>query len=268
MRTRNRTQTAGDSLALGDKKVGRSSRSRIWNLRLELGHQLHPTAMRLTEFAEASSPPPENTSVSPPAAPKYGPPTFAKTWKRDRLEGHDFAPQPDGTLRCPADHPLYPQERRPERDGTLRVVYAARIGHCRPCPLREQCQWHGTATKKPRRVSAVLSPLSAASALPTRVESLSACKPLLWGDWGRRAHRRECIQLLRSQRVDVRVEPPGHAKPAIEPSPLSRAYRAHWRLSWAQRLARNARAPTASPVTIMLFGVPPGFAAFLGLSTV
>lgn len=112
MRTRNRTQTAGVRKALGDKKVGRSSRSQIWNLRLELGHQLHPTAMRLTEFAEASSPPPENTSVSPPAAPTYGPPTFAKTWKRDRLEGHDFAPQPDGTLRCPTDHPLYPQERR------------------------------------------------------------------------------------------------------------------------------------------------------------
>src|SRR5437588_1384305 len=38
----------------------------------------------------------------------------------------------------------------------LLVVSAARIGHCRPCPLHEQCQWHGTATKKPRRVSAVL----------------------------------------------------------------------------------------------------------------
>jgi hypothetical protein len=38
---------------------------------------------------------------------------------------------PDGTLRCPANHPLYPQERRPERNGSLRVLYAARIGHCR-----------------------------------------------------------------------------------------------------------------------------------------
>ncbi len=43
----------------------------------------------------------------------------------------------DGTWRCPAGHPLSPQERRPEGEGTLRVVYAARIGHCRPCPLRE-----------------------------------------------------------------------------------------------------------------------------------
>ena len=48
---------------------------------------------------------------------------------------------------------------------------------------------------------------------------------------------------------------------------LSRAQRAHSRLSWAERLARNARAPTASQVTIRLFGVPEGFAISLGLVT-
>lgn len=37
-----------------------------------------------------------------------------------------------------------------------RAVYAARVGHCRPCPRREECQGYGAATKKPRRVSAVL----------------------------------------------------------------------------------------------------------------
>jgi hypothetical protein len=48
--------------------------------------------------------------------------------------------------------------------------------------------------------------------------------------------------------------------------PLSRPARAHWRLSWAQRLARNARAPAAGPVTLLLFGVPAAFARFLGLA--
>jgi len=38
-----------------------------------------------------------------------------------------FTPQPDGTLRCPARRPLYAQERRPERDVSVR----ARVGHCR-----------------------------------------------------------------------------------------------------------------------------------------
>src|SRR6266568_4310920 len=73
--------------------------------------------------------------------------------------GADFALQPDGTLRCPADHPLYPQERRAERDGSVRVLYAARSGHCRSCPLRAQCQ-ENTTTSKPRRVSAVFWPLT------------------------------------------------------------------------------------------------------------
>jgi hypothetical protein len=42
---------------------------------------------------------------------------------------------------------------------------------------------------------------------------------------------------------------------------------AHYRLSWAERLARNVRAPTAGRVTIRLFGIPAAFASFLGLAT-
>jgi hypothetical protein len=40
---------------------------------------------------------------------------------------------------------------------------------------------------------------------------------------------------------------------------------AHYRLSWEERLAHNARAPTAGRVTIRLFGVPEDFATSLGL---
>jgi hypothetical protein len=47
---------------------------------------------------------------------------------------------------------------------------------------------------------------------------------------------------------------------------LTRAQRAHSRLSWQERLARNARATTEAPPTITLFGVPEHFAAFLGLN--
>ncbi len=239
----------------------------VWNLRLELGHALHPTAMRTTEFAPAVVSE-ESVSVPPLASsPGYGPPTFATTWKQGRLEGHDFVPQPDGTLRCPADRPLYPQERRPERDGTLRVVYAARIGHCRPCPLRERCQWQGTSTKKPRRVSAVLHPRSSAPKLEEPLQARLAACPILWGDWERRSHRRELVKLLRHQRVDVRLadtSPPAQLPPA---RPLSRAERAHWRLSWAERLARNARTSAAPSVFITLFGLPKPFAESIGLTT-
>jgi len=55
--------------------------------------------------------------------------------------------------------------------------------------------------------------------------------------------------------------------PDASPPPLSRAQRAHYRLDFQARLARNARAPTDGQVTIKVFGVPETFAAFLGLAT-
>lgn len=75
------------------------------------------------------------------------------------------------------------------------------------------------------------------------------------------------MQLLRRQRADVTLEQALPPHPDASPPILSRARRAHYRLSEAERLARNARAPTASRPTITLFGVPDAFAAFLGLST-
>src|SRR5437016_2815454 len=136
----------------------------VWNLRLELGQNLSPTPMRTTEFAAAcgASPAPasEPASTAEPApasepAPtlSYGPPQWARQSFTRGYPGSAFTPQADGSLLCPAHHPLYPQERRSERDGSLRVVYAARIGDCRDCLVRAQCQ-ENLLTIKPRRVSA------------------------------------------------------------------------------------------------------------------
>ena len=144
-------------------------------------------------------------------------------------------------------------ERRREADGGLRVVYAASIRSCRPCPLREQCQWQGSATTKPRQVSVLLHPLVVGSA------------PLLWSDWSRRVHRRVCMQLLRHQRVDVQMDQ-ALSEPHRVSLSLSRAQRAHYRLSWQERLARNARTSTSGRVTVRLFGVPETFATSFGLS--
>jgi hypothetical protein len=228
-----------------------------WNLRLELGHQLKPQPLRTTEFAPAipehREPVASHPSTSPPAA-GYGPPATATSWKAGRFTGSDFPLQPDGTLRCPAGNTLLPQEQRREADGSLRVVYAASIRSCRPCPLREQCQWNGSATKKPRQVSVLLHPLAVGSA------------PLLWQDWSRREHRRACMQLVRNQRIEVSLLPPAVASPDQADVILSRAQRAHSRLSWQERLARNARVSTSGHVTIRLFGVPERLAASLGLA--
>jgi hypothetical protein len=43
---------------------------------------------------------------------------------------------------------------------------------------------------------------------------------------------------------------------------ITREQRAHWRLSWAQRLARNTRPVTAPSLTITIHGLPASFAHF------
>ena len=103
------------------------------------------------------------------------------------------------------------------------------------------------------RVSVLLHPLQVGPA------------PLFWRDWSRRAHRRACIQLVRHQRVEVGIPPPTVASPTNVEMILSRAQRAHVRLSWEVRLARNAPSTAASPVTIKLFGVPERFAEVIDL---
>src|SRR5262249_20641579 len=129
--------------------------------------------------------------LSEPAPVIYGPPQWARPSFTGGFPGAAFILQSDGTLRCPAHHPLYPQERRPERNGSVRLLHAARIGHCRPCPLRSQCQESGCTTK-PRRVSAVLWPV--VGPLPSPDIPLApppASHPLLWGDWNRCQMRRD-----------------------------------------------------------------------------
>lgn len=215
----------------------------------------------------------------------YGPPKCAHPSFPHGFPGSAFAPQPDGTLRCPAGHPLFLQERRPERNGSLRVLYAARIGHGRPCPLREQCQ-ESVSTKKPRRVSAVFwprtapaavsplgcaAPVSAAERVSPPIEEAPPSPPVpvqpgRWGDWPRCQIRRTFIHLLRTQTVLISfrsTEMLVDAKPPA-PSLSTRAERAHWRLSWEERLARNARPPTAPSLEMTLHGLPAPFIQLLG----
>jgi hypothetical protein len=246
----------------------------VWNIRLELGQQLSGAQLCITEFAPAleaepvakEEPAPED-SPTPPV--HYGPPQWARPSFTHGFPGSAFIPQPDGTLRCPANHPLYPQERRPERDGSLRILYAARIGHCRSCPLRAQCQESST-TLKPRRVSAVLWPLSTSrsdSSPPQRkVPQELPLAPVLWRDWPRCGIRRVWLKVVRSQTVRLEssiLADPSPAPAQISPT-LTRSKRAHWRLSWEERFARNARPSDAPRLAVTLHGFPATFARSFG----
>lgn len=222
----------------------------VWNLRLELGHHLKPEPVRTTEFAPALGTP-QTGQVS---AQGYEPPVIGGTWKAGYYSGEDFALQADGTVCCPAGNKLFLQEHRQERDGSLRMVYEARVANCRACEQRPHCQWHGHQAQHPRRVSVLLHPRAGGSA------------PLLWRDWPRRQQRRACIQMVRHQQLNVEEAAVPPTQPPASPAVLSRAQRAHYRLNWQERLARNARPETAGQFTFKLFGLPESFATWLDLT--
>jgi len=48
----------------------------------------------------------------------------------------------------------------------------------------------------------------------------------------------------------------------------TRAQRAHWRLSWQQRMAANARPSSAPVLTITIYGLPAAFARYVGVSQI
>jgi hypothetical protein len=55
---------------------------------------------------------------------------------------------------------------------------------------------------------------------------------------------------------------------ALDKPVITRAQRAHWRLSWQERLARNAHPPSAPLLTVTLHGLPATFAKLFGFGLV
>ncbi len=85
-------------------------------------------------------------------------------------------------------------------------------------------------------------------------------------DWPRCSIRRIWLNVVRSQTVcldsSAPLSPP-HG-PCSTEKILTRAERAHWRLSWDQRLARNARPADAPRLIVTLHGLPATFATAFG----
>ncbi len=258
----------------------------VWNLRLECGQHCSPTPLRTTAFASANDSVPvsepagdtQARSESKPASVSrpvqvseavwdgeltYGPPQWAQPSFTGGFPGSAFLPQADGTLLCPAEKVLTLVECRQERAKSVRVSYSADLNDCRSCQLRAHCQ--NRRTHRARRVSAVYWPLSFPS-LPVLQPPPPAASPVLWRDWPRCSLRRQWMEIVRSQTVTITKEPalPPDPSQDLPSSLLTRPQRAHWRFSWEQRLSRNARPVSSSPVTITLHGLPAAFAQIYG----
>lgn len=91
------------------------------------------------------------------------------------------------------------------------------------------------------------------------------CSAAATRDWSRRHQRRACIRLHR-QHLEFQAEPALPRTDASFPPTISRAKLAHSRLSWGERLARNARTDEGERITLTLFGIPDRLATFLGLA--
>lgn len=188
----------------------------------------------------------------------------------------------EGTLRCPAGKLLRSRSRVPLRNGNLRMCYSAKIADCRSCTLASQCIGVGAYGDKPRQVSAIrkrLEPTRRPKVKPWQEpEALLGAAPevpceVVWCDLGGRKLRRTWFTGLRRQQVNVQEQVPPPTQPCPPSSPtspvlLSRAELAHARLSWQERLVRNARTSSSAHFHITLFGVAPQVATYLSLVSV
>ena len=128
-------------------------------------------------------------------------------------------------------------------------------------------------TVLPDTAMPTLAPPPAAE--PVEEEVIENYGPLgMAKEWAKcRRLRRTWFVGLRRQQVHVQAHLPSSTQPSPPSSPtspvlLSRAERAHARLSWQERLTRNARTASSTHFHIMLFGVAPQVATYLNLVSV
>jgi hypothetical protein len=251
------------------------------NVRLRLGQQALDEPVRQTQWAAALA---EAAPVRPatsaglariaaevaaaPAAPvrpepvgATGPGQVAAATGRGwgRFGGEDFVWQSDGTLVCPAGQTLRPQHRQSPK---ATVNYVAPAWGCAPCALRAQCMGHGGSGKRGRSVTVRLAtserPKPPAPPAPCPKQPLQppvapGPQPVLWQDLPAVRLRRSLRRALERQRVEVEAHTVcGPAAPGGQ----TRAQRAHQRLTYAARQARNALPPTVR-IHVRLWGLPP-----------
>ncbi len=265
----------------------------VWNTRLELGAVVQEQPLRWTSWPDPQPGAPASPSLPMTAATcsdapsaeelvaSYGPLELAQPWAkaRQRFSAQDFHVLDDDTLQCPAGKLLRVRERRKLETGHLRILYTAKMADCRPCPLATQCMGRGASGAQPRRVSGVrklvgwqmrAAPRVGHGQVPGATEDgadePSACE-VRWCDGGGRRVRRDWVTRLRRQRVTITGPTAGTRPPAskTEPRLWTRAERAHRRLSWAHRLARNALTVGVPRYIVTLFGIAPRLAAYLSL---
>jgi hypothetical protein len=108
---------------------------------------------------------------------------------------------------------------------------------CASCPVRAACLGRTASGKRGRRVSTVRHRRITGVVLHPRPPVSAAA--IQWNDAAGRYLRRSWMAHWRQQTVTVAALPASLSPPERPP----RAARSHRRLSWPERLGRNARGP-------------------------
>jgi hypothetical protein len=237
----------------------------VWNVRLTLGQTVQARPLREIEWSPMPDTLPATTpSISPEEAreEEYGPLHWAGDAgrARGRFAASAFVLQEDGTLQCPAGAILWLQEQRQETAYAQRLVFCASLEACQPCLLREQCLGRGAQGNRARRVSAVRRLLPLSRSPREREGTLLAIR---WVDIPGRTIRRHWIGHWRSQSVEV-IPLTEKLEKLPPPARPPRALRRHQRLSWKERLQRNAWWGPPR-VRLRLYGVAPALSSRLRL---
>jgi hypothetical protein len=213
--------------------------------------------------------------------------------KDGRFAPSDFVLQADGTLCCPAGQSLRPGERKQKPSGTW-IRFEAKRRDCHHCPLVQPCRGSAGPHQMGRRVELpeeevvhkrtrlnASEPASAQGISPSRLniqrplvrpvertEARRGSSVLQWLDVDATRLRRELERRLDQQRVQVQYQE-GSAIVA-EGSRIRRStrdQRAHRRLTWHQRLLRNARRTGQDDlIGLRIMGLPREIAEVLGIA--
>jgi hypothetical protein len=224
----------------------------IWNLRQVLGQRLQEHPGRDIEWAPPA-PIPAQVELAVEEAVTYGPWQLASSTRGasgKRLKASAFSLDPNGLVHCPQGASLVPQAAL-QQDTAFRQrqIWKANPKTCAACPLREACLGPEARSAAARSVSTIRLQLPP----PAWVKPVSGFLPALrWQDVPARALRRRFLTHVRSQQVQVTTLPADPPQP-IPRSP--RAERSHQRLSWSQRLSRNA-GPLPPRFHVSVSGIP------------
>lgn len=260
----------------------------VWNLRLWRAAQTHPeqASTRRTLWAAARAPvslcegsrllrlkglsafgaaaqaccpwdkqPLESRVALRPSGPMQGQP--------QRFPAADFELLSPKRVKCPEGHVLKRHGRLKTAQGA-KIVFRAQAKDCSRCSARGRCLARGAGRSTARHVTffettpsaAALVECPASPADPCTTRPSTGSRALLLDDLPARAMRSSWIERWRRQALQIGPPPP--EAPAVRSSPriFTRAQRARRRLTWRERLARNACRPLTAPWRVTLFQLP------------